>query len=204
MTPSPGEDAGQADRCLRRVTSVPWPKELIMPRLGGPAVCARCWCFECRLGEHDVGERCLEDLDDLRAAGPQAGQSRLPGRSVAMVPRAWCRAQVPCELLPVLPWVHDRPCTAAARASPGPLCAAHRGGQGQGCAGLGRCPVSVVAGRGGQQRRLALEAGVAGRQCPDRCAASVISSPLPHQGTHGGRFCQLGRHNRGVPHLRFR
>ena len=37
-------------------------------RLGGPAVCARCWCFECRLGEHDVGERCLEDLDDLRAA----------------------------------------------------------------------------------------------------------------------------------------
>jgi hypothetical protein len=62
------EDAGQADRrfaagdfgtLAERVDHSPFGPS------GGPRVVL---VFECGLGEHDLAERCAEDLDDLRSA----------------------------------------------------------------------------------------------------------------------------------------
>ena len=51
------------------MTSVPWPKELIIPRLARPAIwLSAIQGLECCLGENDLREWRLEDLDDLGSA----------------------------------------------------------------------------------------------------------------------------------------
>lgn len=53
---------------LRRVTSVPWPNELIIPRLARPAICWRYWRLRVASASTNLREGRAEDLHNLRPA----------------------------------------------------------------------------------------------------------------------------------------